>query len=100
MTKTGEPVFFSPEQNEGDQLAEYAELNCPLCGGSGHVEDAQATLAEIYENDQRWRHFLGFLSDSDRAVDFHERFPKDRVPTQAEYVAAIDADRAAYKGGV
>lgn len=97
VSKSGDPVFTTPA--EGHDLSAYDDLNCPVCTGSGHVGDADVILAEIFANDQRWRHFLSFLTDSDRGIDFHERFPGNRVPTPEEYVAAIDADRAAYRGG-
>lgn len=96
VSKSGDPIFTTSEG--GHDLRDHEGLDCPVCGGSGHVSDAEVILGEIFANDQRWRHFIGFLSNSDHAIDFHERFPVDRVPTAEEYTAAIDADRAAHKG--
>lgn len=79
--KRGDGMHMDPQVVKELALAAHGQL---------------VVLQEMEQNDQRWRHFLGFLSDSDRAVDFHERFPSDRVPTPEEYVAAIDADRVAH----
>lgn len=91
--RRGDAMSMDPE------VVRELARRCMIIAGAIQKVDldrAQNKFDEMEANDQRWRHFLGFLTDNDRAVGFHERFSMDRVPTPEEYVAAIDADRAAH----
>lgn len=43
VAASAEPVVFRNDGTEPD----YSHMNCPACGGSGHVDDVKAASAEV-----------------------------------------------------
>lgn len=47
ITKDGRAVFINYGDSEQQMIDAYADLDCPACGGSGHVEDVPPAIQQI-----------------------------------------------------
>lgn len=87
--------------NRGEQLEDWADLNCPACGGSGHADDARDARAVPAGADDVFAAFCdreGYPSDGEIDVMLRAAFdeglrsaasqpPADAAPVDAKPVA-------------
>ena len=66
------PVVHGDGGPEEDFIADGVHLNCPACGGSGHVDDAAPARTPGGEAWQRLETWLGTYADSIPSAAYHE----------------------------
>lgn len=87
--------------NRGEQLEEWADLNCPACGGSGHADDARATAASPVGVEEAFAAFCdreGYPSDGELDVVLRKAF--DEGSRLAATPPAIGAPQALSTGAI